>query len=77
MKSDGLLGRNFLKGMVGDAVNAVLCGIGHNIRKILARLRALCTHIWQAVAQICALLPRGGAKWPLGYHPSGPLARLT
>ena len=41
MKADGLLGRNFLKGMQGDAINAVLCGAGHNMRKILARLRAL------------------------------------
>lgn len=41
MKSDGLLGRNFLKGMQGDAMNALLCGAGHNLRKILARMRAL------------------------------------
>ncbi|MBP1627112.1 MAG: transposase domain protein [Holophagaceae bacterium] len=41
MKSEGLLGRNFLKGMLGDAANALLCGAGHNLRKILARLRAL------------------------------------
>ena len=40
MKSDGLLGRNFLKGMQGDAMNALLCGAGHNLRKILARMRA-------------------------------------
>ena len=41
MKTDGLLGRNFLKGMQGDAMNALLCGAGHNLRKILARIRAL------------------------------------
>jgi len=41
MKADGLLGRNFLKGTQGDAINAILCGAGHNLRKILARLRAL------------------------------------
>jgi IS5 family transposase len=41
MKGDGLLGRNFLKGMQGDAINAIPCGAGHNLRKILARLRAL------------------------------------
>jgi IS5 family transposase len=40
MKWDGLLGRNFLKGMQGDAINAILCGVRHNLRKILARLRA-------------------------------------
>jgi len=41
MKSDGLLGRNFLKGMLGDAQNVILSGAGHNMRKILAHLRAL------------------------------------
>ena len=41
MESEGLLGRNFLKGVLGDAANALLCGAGHNLRKILARLRAL------------------------------------
>jgi IS5 family transposase len=39
MKNEGLLGRNFLKGMKGDAMNAVLCGVGHNLRKILAKVR--------------------------------------
>ena len=39
MKSDGRLVRNFLKGAAGDAMNAILCGAGHNLRKILARLR--------------------------------------
>jgi transposase, IS5 family len=42
MKADGLLARNWLKGTLGDAMNAVLCGAGHNLRMILARLRALC-----------------------------------
>ena len=41
MKADGLLGRNFLKGMQGDVINAMFCGAGHNLRKILARIRAL------------------------------------
>lgn len=72
MKSDGLLGRNFLKGMAGDAINAVLCGIGHNIRKILARLRTLCTCIWNVVAQVCALKPIDGVIDLLCSHPTGP-----
>ena len=41
MKSDGRLARCPLKGTTGDALFAVLCGCGHNIRKILAHLRAL------------------------------------
>ena len=41
MEADGFLGRNFLKGLQGDAINAILCGAEHNLRKILARLREL------------------------------------
>lgn len=41
MKADGLLGRNWLKGTLGDAMHAVLCGVGHNLRMILAHLRVL------------------------------------
>ena len=33
------LGRNYLKGEIGDALHAILCGAGHNIRLILRRLR--------------------------------------
>lgn len=32
MKNDGKLGRNYLKGHLGDIYNAILCGIGHNLR---------------------------------------------
>ena len=39
MKSDGRLGRNFLKGQIGDEMNAILCAAGHNLRKILNKLR--------------------------------------
>ena len=40
MKTDGRLSRCSLKGTTGDALFAVLCACGHNIRKILAHLRA-------------------------------------
>lgn len=40
MKTDGRLTRCPLKGTVGDALFAVLCACGHNIRKILAHLRS-------------------------------------
>jgi len=45
-KYDGKLGRNWLKGSQGDALNAMLCGMGHNLRKILAHLRRLYVLIW-------------------------------
>ena len=41
MKTDGLLNRNGLKGSLGDAMHALLCGAGHNLRMILAHLRVL------------------------------------
>lgn len=45
MKSDGKLGRNWLKGASGDALHAVLCGAGHNLRMILRKLRLFCALI--------------------------------
>jgi IS5 family transposase len=41
MKTDGRLARNPLKGALGDALHAVLCGAGHNIRLLLKKLRLL------------------------------------
>ena len=41
MKTDGRLDRNPLKGALGDALHAVLCGAGHNIRLLMKRLRLL------------------------------------
>lgn len=39
MKNDGRLRRNWLKGAIGDALHAVLCGAGHNLRMILRAIR--------------------------------------
>lgn len=36
MKNEGLLDRCHLKGKIGDAIHAVLCGVGHNLRLIRA-----------------------------------------
>ncbi len=52
MKTDGRLARCPLKGRIGDAVFAILCACGHNIRKILAHLRALLSLFLQLVAAI-------------------------
>ena len=45
MKMDGRLGRNPLKGALGDAIHAVMCGAGHNLRLILAALRLYCARM--------------------------------
>ena len=55
MKTDGRLARCALKGTVGDALYAVLCGCGHNIRKILAHLGALLTAL---LARLSAAITR-------------------
>ncbi len=34
-KTDGHLGRNFLKGRLGDTINAVMSAVGYNLRLIL------------------------------------------
>jgi transposase, IS5 family len=44
MKSDTRMSRNFLKGVHGDAINALLSAAAHNLRKILTKLRLLCAH---------------------------------
>lgn len=52
MKMDGHLARCPLKGRIGDAVFVVLCACGHNIRKILAHLRAFGILFRQLIAAI-------------------------
>ena len=54
MKNDGRLGRNFLKGVAGDAMNALLCGAGHNLRKILRQLALLCARFGISFNQLKA-----------------------
>lgn len=51
MKSEGRLGRNWLKGTLGDAMHAVLCGAGHNLRMILRAIRLYCALIFAASLQ--------------------------
>ncbi|RZJ88058.1 MAG: IS5/IS1182 family transposase, partial [Chryseobacterium sp.] len=40
LKNDGKLGRNWRKASLGDAMHAVLCGAGHNIRLIINKLES-------------------------------------
>jgi transposase, IS5 family len=61
MKSDGRLGRNWLKGALGDALHAVLCGAGHNVRLLLRALRLFCAQpiAWLLAAVGLTLAPLG------------------
>ena len=61
MKMDGRLGRNPLKGALGDALHAVMCGAGHNMRMLLRKLRLLCAQFGlnlQTVLQAISLSQR-------------------
>jgi IS5 family transposase len=64
MKTDGRLSRCPLKGTIGDALFATLCACGHNIRKILAHLRAW--FAWIVVAILNAV-----------YHPDRQYQTVT
>jgi len=45
-KHDGLMGRNYLLGCTGDAMNAILAAAGHNLRIILRKLRLSWLYFW-------------------------------
>ncbi len=49
LKSDGRMGRNYLQGIDGDAINVLLCCAGHNLRLILRHLRIFWPSIWQVL----------------------------
>src|SRR5207253_11355476 len=49
LKSDGLVERNRLLAAHGDAINALLAAAGHNLRLLLAWLRALRVLLWVAL----------------------------
>jgi IS5 family transposase len=51
MKSDGHLGRNFLLGTEGDAVNVILAAAGHNLRLLRAWL------VWLLACLLSLLAP--------------------
>ena len=70
LKSDGRLARNFLKGIEGDAMNALLCGAGHNLRKILRKLRLFCAVYAITVRELLASLQ------PLGPAASKPALKF-
>ena len=58
-KTDGHLGRNFLKGRLGDQINAVMSAVGYNLRLILKwlskLLRKIIAVLIDAITPISAL----------------------
>jgi IS5 family transposase len=59
-KTDGHLGRNFLKGRRGDQINAVMSAVGYNLRLILKWLSKLLTQIIAAI--VVAINPLSALK---------------
>jgi len=49
MKDDGHLERNHLAGPEGDAINAILCAAGHNMRLLARWIRLLLALILAAI----------------------------
>jgi len=56
MKMDGKLSRNPLKGALGDALHAVMCGAGHNMRMLLRKLRLLCAQFGIALQEVLQVI---------------------
>ncbi|WP_407179749.1 IS5 family transposase [Bradyrhizobium sp. STM 3562] len=54
MKTDGQLGRCYLKGRDGDAANVILSAVGHNLRLVLAWLSLLLRLILNALMRLLA-----------------------
>ena len=69
MKTDGRLARCPLKGLRGDAIFAVLCGCGHNLRKILRHLRSLLVYLLTAVLNAIQNAPAKAAPNQPRYTP--------
>jgi transposase, IS5 family len=57
MKTDGHLGRCYLKGRHGDAANVILTAVGHNLRLVLAWLSALLRLSLLALLNLFATTP--------------------
>ncbi len=64
MKADGLLGKNWLKGADGDALHALLCGAGHNLRMLLRYLRVLCLALFSWLASLLLRLTSARDSMP-------------
>ncbi|KVV49552.1 transposase [Burkholderia territorii] len=56
-KADGKLDQNWLKGSLGDAIHAVPCGAGRNLRMILRKLRLFYALILVALLSFQAAAP--------------------
>ncbi len=56
-KAEHRMGRNYLAGQAGDAINAVLAAAGYNFRRLLAWFALLFAVIWTALTQVSKIDP--------------------
>ncbi len=56
MKTEGKLRRHWLKGILGDQLNALLCAIGHNMRLLRAFLFFILAWLWRVMKSYKPLL---------------------
>ena len=64
MQMDGKLSCNPLKGALGYALHAVICGAGHNIRRLLRKLQLLCAQFEVAFQQVLRAISISLSQWP-------------
>jgi len=57
MKAEGHLGRCYLKGRAGDAINVILSAVGYNLRLVLAWMRMFLRSVLLALIQALLLRP--------------------
>ena len=62
MKTDGHLGRCYLKGREGDAANVILTAVGPNLRLVLAWLSSRLRFILLTLCPALTVTP--ALKWP-------------
>jgi IS5 family transposase len=63
LKSDNRMDRNYLKGTIGDKINALLCGCGANIRKLIAAFFLSFDCIAEMCEKMaCSLMKTGATK---------------
>jgi IS5 family transposase len=65
MKDDGHLGRNFLAGATGDAINVTLAAAGHNLRLLRAWLIRLLAFLISLLAIITNSAPVRATQLPM------------
>ena len=57
LKSDNRLNRNYLKGIFGDNINALLCGCGFNLRKLIAAFFLLVRILRNLLIKFSSIFP--------------------